>query len=88
MLQGKKPPTATPQAGQPKTAWRVIEGETRRILQVIEGILESTGDDTFEVEFRIHGSALTKPDSPKPGKQVRPKRTRARRLTRRTPPSR
>ena len=84
MLQGKKPPTATPQAGQAKTAWRVVEGETRRILKVIEGILESTGDDTFEVEFKIHRSARSKPGSPKRGKVVRSIRSRARRSTKRS----
>lgn len=49
-----------PNPGAPKTEWRVIEGDARRVLTAVQDILESTGDDAFEVEFRIYRSTCTK----------------------------
>lgn len=57
-------PAARPQ--EPKSAWRLIEGDTNRVLVAIKKMLEQTGDDFFSVEFRIFESeGGTKKSAPK-----------------------
>lgn len=52
--------TKTPtRSGKPKTDWVLIEGNSPTVLKTIGGILERTGDDRFEVEFRIYRSSRT-----------------------------
>ena len=72
-------PTAKPAVKpQPKTQWRIIQGDCARILKTIQDSLENTGDDLFEIEFRIYKSAR------KPGKAPSP-RGAARRSSARRP---
>ena len=65
-------PKATP-SEQTKTDWTLIEGNGRSILKTIAGILKSSGDSNFSVEFRIYKSspAADAPSQPKPQRHRR-----------------
>ncbi len=72
MPQRERQPQQKTRPDEPKTPWRLIEGGSKRILKAIEGILESTGDDSFEVEFRIYRSSQTAKPAPTSRKTRRP----------------
>ena len=44
---------------RPKTDWTLIEGSGQTVLKTIAGILKKTGDNDFQVEFRIYRSSRT-----------------------------
>lgn len=45
--------------GRPKSDWTLIEGSGQTVLKTIAGILKQTGDNDFQVEFRIYRSSRT-----------------------------
>lgn len=63
---------------QPKTDWVLIEGSGKTVLKTIGGILERTGDNNFQVEFRIYRSSREATPSPESSKPKPPKRKRRR----------
>ncbi len=70
-------PKATP-SEQTKTDWTLIEGNGRSILKTIAGILKSSGDSNFSVEFRIFQSSPAAEGSAP--SQAKPQRHRRRGL--------
>ena len=68
-------PAARPQ--EPKSDWRLIEGDTNRVLAAIKKMLEQTGDDFFSVEFRIfesEGGEKKSPPRARPGRRTAKKK--------------
>lgn len=62
--------------GKPETPWRLIEGDSKRVLKTIELLLDRTGNDTFEVEFRIHRSSRSEKATPPARQRAVPPRRR------------
>ena len=73
-VQVRAPKTA-PRKG-PKTDWVLIEGNGRTVIKTIAGILNKTGDDSFEVEFRIFRSSQTGKAATRP--KAKPQRAKRR----------
>ena len=68
-------------SARPKSDWTLIEGSGQTVLKTIAGILKRTGDNDFQVEFRIYRSSRTEGASASPeSRKAAPQRKRRRGL--------
>ena len=88
MHQNTKPPGKTRQTAQAQTTWRLVEGDSKRVHKVIQEALDRTGDDSFELEFRIYrsshrGTGSPEIEKPAPHRQIGQEETVGKRPRRR-----